>query len=105
MQSYSAEMRRDVPAASELGAATLEVATELGLSRSWVRRVKQEFREQGKTAAKTTRTRRGQGGSEALYRRGDPVAGGRVRSAAFRHRRRPFRDTLDHRPMFTHRCF
>lgn len=57
MQPYSAEMRRDVLAASELGAATQEVATELGVSKSWVRRVKQEFREQGKTAAKTTRTR------------------------------------------------
>lgn len=57
MQPYSAEMRRDVLAASESGAATHEVATELGVSKSWVRRVKQEFREQGKTAAKTTRDR------------------------------------------------
>lgn len=50
-------MRRDVLAASELGATTQEVAVELGISKSWVRRVKQEWREQGKTAAKTTRDR------------------------------------------------
>jgi transposase len=57
MQSYSSEMRRDVLAASELGAMTQEIAFELGVSTSWVRRVKQEYREQGKTAAKTTRDR------------------------------------------------
>lgn len=57
MQPYSAEMRRDVLAASELGATTQEVALELGVSKSWVRRVKQEYREQGKTAPKTTRDR------------------------------------------------
>jgi transposase len=57
MQAYSPEMRRDVLAASEAGASTHEVAIELGVSKSWVRRVKQEWREQGKTAAKTTRDR------------------------------------------------
>lgn len=57
MRPYSPEMRRDVLAASESGAATHEVATELGVSKSWVRRVKQEFREQGKAAPKTTRDR------------------------------------------------
>ena len=57
MQSYSPEMRRDVLEASALGATTQEIALELGVSKSWVRRVKQEYREQGKTAAKTTRDR------------------------------------------------
>ncbi len=57
MQSYSSEMRRDVLAASELGATTHEIAFELGVSKSGVRRVKQEYREQGKTAPKTTRDR------------------------------------------------
>jgi transposase len=57
MQAYSPELRRDVLAASELGATTHEIAFELGVSKAWVRRVKQEYREQGKTAAKATRDR------------------------------------------------
>jgi transposase len=57
MQAYSPEMRRDVLAASELGATTHEIAFELGVSKAWVRRVKQEYREQGKTAPKSTRDR------------------------------------------------
>jgi transposase len=57
MQAYSPEMRRDVLAAGELGALTHEIAFELGVSKAWVRRVKQEYREQGKTAPKATRDR------------------------------------------------
>ncbi len=57
MRAYSAELRRDVLAASELGATTHEIAFELNVSKAWVRRVKQEFREQGKTAPKATRDR------------------------------------------------
>ena len=55
--SYSREMRRDVLAADVAGMSTSEIAIELCVSKSWVRRVKQEFREQGKTAPKTTRDR------------------------------------------------
>lgn len=57
MRAYSPELRRDVLAASEAGAGTHEIAIELNVSKSWVRRVKQEYREQGKTAPKATRDR------------------------------------------------
>ncbi len=57
MQAYSSELRRDVLAASEAGATTHEIAVELNVSKSWVRRVKQEWREQGKAAPKATRDR------------------------------------------------
>jgi transposase len=57
MRAYSPELRRDVLTASEAGASTHEIAIELSVSKSWVRRVKQEWREQGKTAPKTTRDR------------------------------------------------
>jgi len=59
MQSYSAEMRRDVLDMDDAGASTHEIAIELNVSKSWVRRVKQEFRESGKTAPATTRSRSG----------------------------------------------
>ncbi len=58
MRPYSTEFRRDVLAACDAGGATREVALKFGVSESWVRRVKQERREQGKTAPKTTRNRR-----------------------------------------------
>ena len=57
MQAYSKEMRRDVLAACDAGEGTRAVALRLGCSESWVRRVKQERREQGKTAPATTRRR------------------------------------------------
>jgi len=57
MQAYSPELRRDVLTASEAGASTHEIAIEFHVSKSWVRRVKQEWREQGKSAPKTTRDR------------------------------------------------
>ena len=57
MQAYSPELRRDVLAASEAGASTHEIAIEFNVSKSWVRRVKQEWRELGKDAPKTTRDR------------------------------------------------
>tara|TARA_B100000676_G_C17928701_1_gene759611 strand:- start:720 stop:1067 length:348 start_codon:yes stop_codon:yes gene_type:complete len=59
MRSYSAEMRRDVLDMDDAGAPTHEIAIELNVSKSWVRRVKQEFRETGKTAPATTRSRSG----------------------------------------------
>ena len=58
MEAYSKEFRRDVLAACDAGGGTREVALQFNVSESWVRRVKQERREQGKTAPKTTRERR-----------------------------------------------
>ena len=57
MKSYSKEMRRDVLAACDAGEGTKTVALRFGVSESWVRRVKQERRELGKTAPCTTRRR------------------------------------------------
>ena len=57
MQAYSKEMRRDVLAACDRGEGTRLVALRFGCSESWVRRVKQERREQGKIAPATTRQR------------------------------------------------
>ena len=54
---YSPEMRRDVLEMDAHGATTHEIAIELNVSKSWVRRVKQQFRETGKTAPSTTRKR------------------------------------------------
>lgn len=58
MEAYSKEFRRDVLAACDAGGGTREVALQFGVSESWVRRIKQERREQGKLAPKTTRDRR-----------------------------------------------
>ena len=55
--SYSKEMRRDVLAACDAGEGTRAVALRFNCSESWVRRVKQERRELGKTAPCTTRRR------------------------------------------------
>lgn len=57
MKVYSKEMRRDVLAMCDAGKGTREVALRFKCSESWVRRVKQERREQGKTAPCTTRRR------------------------------------------------
>ena len=57
MKAYSKEFRRDVLAACDAGGGTRDVALRFGVSESWVRRIKQERRESGKVAPKTTRTR------------------------------------------------
>jgi transposase len=57
MKAYSKEFRRDVLAACDAGGGTREVAIRFGVSASWVRRIKQERRESGKMAPKTTRAR------------------------------------------------
>lgn len=57
MQAYSKEMRRDVLAACDSGEGTRVVALRFKVSESWVRRVKQERRELGKTTPCTTRRR------------------------------------------------
>jgi len=57
MEAYSRELRRDILRASASGVNTKAVALRYGVSESWVRRVKQEYREQGKVAPATTRKR------------------------------------------------
>jgi transposase len=57
MKPYSKEMRGDILAACDAGEGTRAVALRFRVSESWVRRVKQERREQGKTAPCTTRNR------------------------------------------------
>ena len=58
MEAYSKEFRRDVLAACDAGGGTREVALRFDVSESWVRRIKQERREQGKVAPQSTRDRR-----------------------------------------------
>jgi len=57
MRAYSKEMRRDVLDACDAGEGTRAVALRFIVSESWVRRVKQQRREWGKTAPCTTRRR------------------------------------------------
>ena len=57
MLSYSREFRRDVLAACDAGGGTLDVANQFRVSQSWVRRIKQQRRETGQVAPKTTRRR------------------------------------------------
>ena len=57
MEAYSKEFRRDVLAGCDAGGGTRAVALRFDVSESWVRRIKQERREQGKIAPKTTRQR------------------------------------------------
>jgi len=49
--------RKEILALYEEGLTTREIATRFQISESWARRVKQEYREQGKTANATTRRR------------------------------------------------
>jgi transposase len=57
MLPYSKEMRREVLAACDRGEGTRIVALRFKCSESWVRRVKQERRELGKTEPLLTRRR------------------------------------------------
>jgi transposase len=57
MTAYSAEFRREVLKACDAGQGTRVVATKFNVSESWVRRIKQERREQGKLAPLRTRRR------------------------------------------------
>ena len=54
---YSAEFRKEVLKACDGGEGTRAVATRFNVSESWVRRIKQERREQGKLAPLKTKTR------------------------------------------------
>lgn len=57
MKPYSKEFRGEVLAACDRGRTTREVATYFDVSESWVRRIKQERREQNKVAPCLTRNR------------------------------------------------
>jgi transposase len=57
MRPYSKEFRQEVIAACGAGEGTRAVALRFDVSESWVRRVKQQYREQGKTAPILTRRR------------------------------------------------
>lgn len=57
MPVYSKERRLEVLAEAEQGVSTREIALKFNCSESWVRRVKQEYREQGKTEPAQTRER------------------------------------------------
>lgn len=65
MATYSAEFRHEVLAACDAGEGTRVVATRFDVSESWVRRIKQERREQGKTAPLLTRRRTPRWAAEA----------------------------------------
>lgn len=56
--AYSKEFRRDVLSACDSGKGTREVALAFKVSESWVRRIKQDRRELGKTAPRQTRHRK-----------------------------------------------
>ena len=55
MRAYSKEFRREVLSACDAGQTTSQVALRFRVSTSWVRRIKQQRREEGRTAPKTTR--------------------------------------------------
>lgn len=57
MKPYSKEFRGEVLASCDRGRGTREVATYFDVSESWVRRIKQERREQNKVAPCLTRRR------------------------------------------------
>jgi transposase len=57
MEAYSKKFRGQVLAACDAGELTHDVALRFGVSKSWVRRIKQQRRETGQVAAKTTRQR------------------------------------------------
>jgi transposase len=58
MDAYSKGFRAKVLAACDAGERTHDVALRFGVSKAWVRRIKQQRRETGQVAAKTTRNRR-----------------------------------------------
>src|SRR6478672_10372309 len=62
---YSAEFRGEILRACDAGQGTRVVATKFNVSESWVRRIKQERREQGKLAPLRTRKRTPKWAAEA----------------------------------------
>lgn len=65
MKAYSKEFRREVLAACDAGGKTKAVSQQFEVSPAWVRRIKQERRETGKTAPCTTRRRTPKWAAEA----------------------------------------
>jgi transposase len=63
--AYSKEFRREVLAACDAKLGTRLVALKFNVSESWVRRVKQERREQGKLGPATKRRRTPKWAAEA----------------------------------------
>jgi transposase len=57
MEAYSKEFRGQVLAACDANEGTKAIAARFSVSESWVRRIKQQRRETGQVAAKTTRDR------------------------------------------------
>jgi transposase len=57
VRPYSAEFRGEVLAVCDSGRGTRDTAKHFGVSESWVRRIKQQRREQNKVAPISTRTR------------------------------------------------
>lgn len=57
MKPYSREFRAEVLAACDAGEGTLDAANRFGVSQAWVRRIKQQRRQTGQVAPKTTRRR------------------------------------------------
>lgn len=57
MEPYSKEFRSQVLAACDAGEGTHAVALRYRVSKSWVRRIKQQRRETGQVEAKATRDR------------------------------------------------
>jgi|SRR5580698_6352698 transposase len=57
MDAYSKGFRARVLAACDAGEGTHDVALRFGVSKAWVRRIKQQRRETGQIAARTTRNR------------------------------------------------
>lgn len=53
MRAYSTDLRGRVLAACEAGMGTAEAAETFAVSESWVRRVKQRFRDDGEAAPRT----------------------------------------------------
>lgn len=57
MEPYPKEFRAEVLAACDAGESTHDVALRFKVSKAWVRRIKQQRRETGQVAPKTTRQR------------------------------------------------
>jgi transposase len=58
MEPYSKEFRAQVLAACDADERSHDVALQFGVSKAWVRRIKQQRRETGQVAAKATRNRK-----------------------------------------------
>jgi len=58
MKPYSAEFRGEVLSACDAGEGTQAVALRFGVSKSWVRRIKQQRRETGQVAPQTAAPRK-----------------------------------------------